>query len=55
LAKTLTAQDWAGILDVTSDFVVFAIDHVFTPTEEALKASASQPQIDEWRLKGLLP
>ncbi len=55
MAKVLTDRDWSGILEVTADFVVFAIDHELTPIEEALKASVPRQQIDEWRSKGWLP
>jgi hypothetical protein len=54
IAAALTQYDWTGILDVTPDFVVFAIDHEMDDLEAALRASASKEQIREWKKKGWL-
>jgi hypothetical protein len=56
LAAELTHYDWTGILDVTPDFIVFAIDHEMEgdQLEAVLKGSASKEQIREWKKKGWL-
>ncbi|MBN1200584.1 MAG: hypothetical protein JXJ20_01890 [Anaerolineae bacterium] len=54
VAAALTRHDWSGILDVTPDFVVFAIDHEMDDLVEALSASVSQEQIAAWQAKGWL-
>ncbi len=56
LAAELTHYDWSSILDVTPDFVVFAIDHEMEgdQLEAVLKESASKEQIREWKKKGWL-
>lgn len=54
LAADLTQYDWAGILEVTPDFVVFAIDHEMDDLEAALRASVSKEQLREWKKKGWL-
>ncbi len=56
LAAELTHYDWTGILDVTPDFIVFAIDHEMESDqlEGVLKGSASKEQIREWKKKGWL-
>jgi hypothetical protein len=54
VAATLTRYDWTGILDTTTDFVVFAIDHEMDELEAALRASVSPEQIREWKKKGWL-
>ena len=55
-AAELTRRDWSGILDVTPDFVVFAIDWEMEgdDLEEILAASASREQIQVWKRKGWL-
>ena len=53
-AATLTRHDWSGTLDVTDDFVAFAIDPEFDDLEEALSASASHDRIGAWRARGWL-
>ncbi len=56
VARALTHYDWTGILTVTPDFVVYAIDHEFEghDIEKVLSASASQDQIRDWKAKGWL-
>jgi hypothetical protein len=54
VAATLTHYDWTGILDVTPDFVVFAIDPEIDNLETALRASVSKEQIWEWKKQGWL-
>lgn len=54
VAAALTHYDWTGILDITPDFVVFAIDHEIDNLETALRASVSKEQIREWKKKGWL-
>ncbi len=56
VAAALTRHDWAGILDVTSDFVVFAIDHEMegAQLDRVLGASVSHAQIQAWKKKGWL-
>jgi hypothetical protein len=54
VAAALTQYDWTGILDITPDFVVFAIDHEMDDLEAALRASATPEQIREWKKKGWL-
>ncbi len=56
LAAELIHFDWNGILDITPDFVIFAIDHEMESDqlEAILKRSASKEQIREWKKKGWL-
>jgi hypothetical protein len=56
VAAGLTRHDWSGILDITADFVVFAIDWEMEGDDLAavLGASASKEQLREWRDKGWL-
>lgn len=56
VASALSRHDWTGILRVTPDFVVYAIDYEFEghDIEGVLSASASQEQIQEWKEKGWL-
>ena len=56
VARALTHHDWAGILDVTPDFVVFPIDWEMEGDhlEEVLRACARSGQVEEWRKKGWL-
>jgi hypothetical protein len=56
VAATLSHRDWTGILDVTPDFVVYAIDHELEGDrlEQVLRASTSADQIREWKRKGWL-
>jgi hypothetical protein len=56
VAAALTRHDWRGILDVTPDFVVYAIDHELEADylEEALLASVSKQQVAEWKAQGWL-
>lgn len=56
IAAALTRHDWRGILDITPDFVVFAIDWEMEGDHLAavLAASASKEQIREWKEKGWL-
>jgi hypothetical protein len=54
VAAALTRFDWSEILDVTPDFVVFAIDWEMEGDHlaEILGASASKDQLREWKAKG---
>lgn len=52
VAAALTRHDWTGALDVTDDFVVFAIDHEMNELTDALRASASKEQMRAWKQKG---
>jgi len=54
-AAELTRRDWTGALDVTDDFVVFAIDPMMDDLEEALAKSAPTDRIASWRDAGWLP
>ena len=56
VAVALTRFDWSGTLEVTQDFVVFAIDWEMEGDDLAavLGASASEEQIQEWAKKGWL-
>jgi hypothetical protein len=56
VAAALTRHDWSGILDITPDFVVFAIDWEMEGDhlEEVLRACASKDQVEEWKKKGWL-
>lgn len=56
LAATLTRYDWSGILDVTPDFVVFALDPELEGDNltAVLSSSVSKDQIREWKNKGWL-
>jgi len=56
VAAALTHHDWTGILDITPDFVVYAIDHEMEghDLEGVLSTSASHEQIQEWKGKGWL-
>jgi hypothetical protein len=56
VAATLTHFDWSNILNITPDFVVFAIDWEVEGDDLAnvLKASASKDQLREWKAKGWL-
>ena len=56
VAAALTRYDWSEILDVTPDFVVFAIDWEMEGDHLAavLGASASKDQVREWKAKGWL-
>ncbi len=56
VAAALTHYDWTNILDVTSDFVVFAIDHEMEGDhlDRVLSASAPKELIQEWKKKGWL-
>lgn len=56
VAAALTNYDWTGILDVTPDFVVFAIDHEMEADQlqVVLKKSASKELIRAWKKKGWL-
>jgi hypothetical protein len=56
VAAALTGYDWRGILDVTPDFVVYAIDHELEADhlEEVLRASATPEQVQDWQRKGWL-
>lgn len=53
-AGTLTRQDWTGVMEVTDDFVAFALDPEMTELESALAASASADGIAEWKVRGWL-
>lgn len=53
-AAALTRHDWAGVLDVTDDFVAFAIDPEFDDLEEALAASVGRDRIASWKAVGWL-
>ena len=53
-AAELTRRDWTGVLDVTDDFVAFAVDPGLTDLEEALGASAPGQRIADWRGRGWL-
>ena len=53
-ATALSRHDWGGELDVTDDFVAFAIDPELDDLEEALSASASHDRIAAWRARGWL-
>jgi hypothetical protein len=56
VAAALTRHDWSGILNTTSDFVVFAIDWEMEGDRLAsiLGASVTKEQIREWKQKGWL-
>jgi hypothetical protein len=56
VAAELTRRDWTGLLDVTGEFVVFAIDWEMEgdDLERILAASVSGEQIREWRKNGWL-
>ncbi|MGW8251289.1 MAG: hypothetical protein ACWGO1_11655, partial [Anaerolineales bacterium] len=56
VAAALTRFDWGGILDITPDFVVFAIDWEMEGDHlaEVLGASISKEQLQEWKNKGWL-
>jgi hypothetical protein len=56
VAAVLTRYDWTGILDITPDFVVYAIDHEMEGDDlgNVLSASASNEQLLEWKKKGWL-
>jgi hypothetical protein len=56
VAAVLTRHDWAGVLNITPDFVVFAIDWEMEGDhlEEVLRACASKNQVEEWKKKGWL-
>ena len=41
-------------MDVTDDFVAFAIDPELDELEEAVSASASDEQVAAWRARGWL-
>jgi hypothetical protein len=53
-AAALTRRDWTGVLDVTDDFVVFALDPEATELEDALAASVPRERITEWKARGWL-
>ena len=50
----LSRHDWSGELDVTDDFVAFAIDPELDDLEQALSASASHDRVAAWRARGWL-
>lgn len=50
-AAQLTRHPWRGTLDVTDDFVAFAIDPEADELEDALRASAPE-RMAEWRARG---
>jgi hypothetical protein len=54
VAAALTRFDWSGILDIATDFVVFAIDWEIGDDQigDVLRASASKAQLKEWKSKG---
>ena len=56
VSAALTHYDWTNILEVTPDFVVFAIDPELEgdQLERVLRASASKEQIRDWKKKGWL-
>jgi hypothetical protein len=56
IAAQLTRQDWTGIVDVTPDFVAYALDPELEGDQmvEVLRSSVSQKQINEWKAKGWL-
>jgi hypothetical protein len=53
-AAALSRHDWSGELDVTDDFVAFAIDPELDDLEQALSASASHDRVAAWRARGWL-
>jgi hypothetical protein len=53
-AAKLTRHDWVGVLEVTDDFVAFAIDPEFDDLEDALAASVGRDQIAPWKAAGWL-
>ena len=53
-AAELTKKDWRGILEVTHDFLAFAIDPEMDDLETALAASVGQQQIAAWKARGWL-
>lgn len=53
-AVALTRHDWSGIMDVTADFVAFALDPEMTELEDALQASAPAESIADWKSRGWL-
>jgi hypothetical protein len=56
VARILTQHDWTNILNVTPDFVVFALDPEMEGDRlvEVLSSSVSKQQIQEWVDKGWL-
>ena len=56
VAAALSHHDWTGKLNVTPDFVVFAIDWEMDGHDMAavFEASVSKEQIEEWKEKGWL-
>jgi hypothetical protein len=56
VAAGLTRYDWRDIIEVTPDFVVFAIDWEVEGDHlaEVLASSVSQAQLSEWRARGWL-
>ena len=56
VAAALSRFDWSNILNITPDFVVFAIDWELEGDHlaDVLKASASKDQLREWKAKGWL-
>ena len=56
VAAVLTRYDWTGILDITPDIVVYAIDHEMEGDDlgNVLSASVSNEQLLEWKKKGWL-
>jgi hypothetical protein len=56
IAAALTRYDWNGILEITPDFVIFAIDWEMEGDQlpAVLGASVSKEQLQEWKAKGWL-
>jgi hypothetical protein len=53
-AAALTRHDWAGIVEVTDDFVAFAIDPEFDDLESVLATGAGRDRIAAWKAAGWL-
>jgi hypothetical protein len=53
-AAALTRRDWSGVVEVTDDFVAFAVDPEMDELDEALGTSAPPARIAEWRARGWL-
>jgi hypothetical protein len=53
-AAELTRRDWTGVLDVTADFVAFAVEPELDDLEDVLAASAPPERIAAWKVRGWL-
>ena len=53
-ARELGGRDWSGILDVTDDFVVLALDYEGDELAESLAACVTQDRLSVLRARGLV-